>query len=102
MAVVKRLNVWRKFHGLDLTFAGDEVWKSLELSPRKTNHAFPSSDGLQQINLLFCCCKGKSPSISMLLELAVYYFLIVLAEARHTCHAWLYDFLPEYEYNEKY
>lgn len=32
----KRLYVWRKFHGLDLTSRENELWKSLRLSPRKT------------------------------------------------------------------
>lgn len=31
----KSLHVWRKFHGLDLTSAANELWKSLKLSPRK-------------------------------------------------------------------
>lgn len=34
-AVVKSLHVWGKFHGLDLTSAANELWKSLKLSPRK-------------------------------------------------------------------
>lgn len=72
------------------------------LTQKNRKHAFSSSNGLQEFNLFFFCWKGKSLSISMPLNLAFYYFWIVLAEARHTCHAWLYNFLPECDYSEKY
>lgn len=59
------------------------------LTQKNRKHAFSSSNGLQQFNLFFCCQKGKSLTVSMPLNLAFYYFWIVLAEARHTCHSWL-------------
>lgn len=103
MAVVKRLNVWRKFHGLDLTSAGNEVLKSLELSPRETETIhFRHQMSFSSLTYFSAAVKAKALYISMLLDLAVYYFLIVLAEAGHTCYAWLYNCLPEYEYSKKY
>lgn len=103
MAAVKRLYVWRKFHGLDLTSTENELWKSLGLSTRKTETLhFPHQMAFNSLTYFSVVKRAKSLSISMPLDPAFYYFWIVLAEARHTCHSWLYNFLSECDYSEKY
>lgn len=61
MAVVKRLYVWRKFHGLDLTSAANELLKSLKLSPRKTeNMHFPHQMAFNGLTYFSVAIRAKA------------------------------------------
>jgi len=71
MAVVKRLYAWRKFHGLDLTSAANELWKSLKLSPRKTESMyFPHQMAFSSLTYFSVAVRAKAllyPCLSILL-----------------------------------